>query len=236
MPADDAVATPQPVLDIEQVHRAALALHQTRALAVQLGHHLVGVAAEEEGVGVVPVGGDDLVSLLVKREEPGGDRFLPAIEMEVTTDLPLPEAALRGILEEADGVHLPIEIERRLGIEVLGFGSVPRRGRASWSLLRLALLQLRLRDRRLATTAFSSGSGPSLSPCARLSRLRRIAPVVASRIRCSCHGVARGSRRPRRPVIRGIVPYRPRRSWRYADLTTWTARLVPAAHDVRGYR
>ena len=61
MPADDAVATPQPVLDVEQVHRAALALHQTRALAVQLGHHLVGVTAEQERVGVVPVGGDDLV-------------------------------------------------------------------------------------------------------------------------------------------------------------------------------
>ena len=29
------------------------------------------------------------------------------------------------------------------------------------------------------------------------------------------------------PIIRGIVPYRPRCSWRGADITPWTARLVP---------
>jgi hypothetical protein len=45
--------------------------------------------------------------------------------MEVATHLPLPEAALRGILEEADGVHLPVEIKCRLGIQGLGFGAVP---------------------------------------------------------------------------------------------------------------
>ena len=60
-------------------------------------------------------------------------------------------------------------------------------------------VRLWLRDRRL-TTAFSSGSGPSLSPCARLSRLRRVAPVVASRIVMLVpRGVARGIRRPCRP-------------------------------------
>src|SRR5215211_2302481 len=57
--------------------------------------------------------------------------------MEVAADLPLPETTLRGVLEEADRVHLPVEIERRLGIEVLGFSPVPRRGRSTWSLLRL---------------------------------------------------------------------------------------------------
>ena len=61
----------------------------------------------------------------IEREKPGGDRFLTAVEMEVAADLPLPETALRGVLEEADRVHLPVEIERRLGIEVLGFGPVP---------------------------------------------------------------------------------------------------------------
>ena len=88
VPADDAVATPEPVLDVEQVHRAALALDQAGALAVQLGHHLVGVAAEEERVGVVPVGGDDLVCLLVEREKSGGDGFLATVEMEIPADLP----------------------------------------------------------------------------------------------------------------------------------------------------
>ena len=70
-----------------------------------------------------------------RTRETGGDGFLPAIEMEIPADLPLPEAALRGILEEADRVHLSVEIERRLGIQGLGFGPVPRWG-ASWPLLR----------------------------------------------------------------------------------------------------
>src|SRR4051812_42157078 len=57
--------------------------------------------------------------------------------MKVPTDLPLPKTSLRGIFEEANRVHLAVEIERRLGIEVLGFSSVARWGSASWSLLRL---------------------------------------------------------------------------------------------------
>ena len=94
VPADDAVAAHQPVLDIEQVHRAALALDQAGALAIELGHHLVGVAAEQEGVGVVAVGGDDLVAFLEGVEKAGGDRFLPDVEVEVAADLALPETAL----------------------------------------------------------------------------------------------------------------------------------------------
>ena len=43
---------------------------------------------------MVAVGGDDLVAVLVVREQPGGDRFLPAVEVEVAADLALPEAAL----------------------------------------------------------------------------------------------------------------------------------------------
>ena len=198
-----------------------------------------GVAAEEEGVGVVAVGGDDLVAVLVESRETrwrpppgrcrrGGSR----------RSCPCRKPRWRGILEEADRVHLPVEIERRLGIEVLGFGSVARWGRASWSLLRLRSSLLRLRDRRLATTAFSSGSGPSLSPCARLSRLRRIAPVVASRIRCSCHGVARGIRRPRRPDHSRNCTVPPALSWRGAGITAMdsTTRAVRLGEHERRLR
>ena len=64
MAADDAVAAHEPVLDVEEVHGAALALDEAGALAVELGHHLVGIAAKKEGVGVVAVGGDDLVAVL----------------------------------------------------------------------------------------------------------------------------------------------------------------------------
>src|SRR5215203_2069538 len=45
VPADDAVAAHEPVVHVEEVHGAALALHQPRAPAVELGHDLFGVAA-----------------------------------------------------------------------------------------------------------------------------------------------------------------------------------------------
>src|SRR5215204_1378680 len=148
--------------------------------------------------------------------------------MKITTDLSLPETALRGILEEADRVHLPIEIERRLGIEVLGFGSVARRGRASWSLLRLRSCScgygtvvwrrrlsppaLALRCRHALASRASGGSRP-------WSRRGFDARAVG------WHAVSGGRAAP---IMRGIVPYRPRCSWRGADITPWTARLVPS--------
>ena len=92
--ADDAVAAHEAVLDVEQVHRAALAPDQAGALAVQLGHHLARGGAEEDGVGVVAVGGDDAVTFAVLVEEAGGDRFLAAVEVEVAADLAGAEAAL----------------------------------------------------------------------------------------------------------------------------------------------
>ena len=76
VPADDAVAAHESVLDVEQVHRAALALDQPGALAIELGHHLVRGGPEQQGMGMVAVGGDDLVARLLGVEETGGDRFL----------------------------------------------------------------------------------------------------------------------------------------------------------------
>src|SRR5215212_9527372 len=45
VPADDAVAAHEPVVHVEEVHGAALALHEARALAVEFGHDLLGIAA-----------------------------------------------------------------------------------------------------------------------------------------------------------------------------------------------
>src|SRR5215207_4416118 len=149
--------------------------------------------------------------------------------MKVATDLPLPETALRGVLEEADRVHLSVEIEGRLGIEVLGFGPVPRRGSASWSLL------------RLRSWTCSCGYGTVVW------RRRLSPPALALRCRHALASRASGGSRPwsRRgfdaramgwhavsggrtaSIIRGIVPYRSRGSWHGADITAWTARLVP---------
>ena len=55
---DNAVPAQAVVLDVEDVHRAALALAVARAPAEQLGHHHAHVCAAGERVAVVAVRGD----------------------------------------------------------------------------------------------------------------------------------------------------------------------------------
>src|ERR1043166_6806938 len=48
--ADDAVAAVEAMLDVEEMHRAALPLREAGGLAEQLRHDLAGIGAEDEGV------------------------------------------------------------------------------------------------------------------------------------------------------------------------------------------
>ena len=114
MPADDAVAAHQPVLHVEEVHGAALALHEARTLAVELGHYLVGIAAKKQRVRVVAVGGDDPVSLLEGLQKARGHGLLPDIDVEVAPDLTLPETPLARLLEGPNKGHLAVQIYEAL--------------------------------------------------------------------------------------------------------------------------
>ena len=94
-----------------------LPFDQAGSLAVELGHHLVRGGPEQEGVGVVAVGGDDPVTLAVGVEEPGRDRFLADVDVKVAADLAGAESALAGLLEEADPHHIAVVAQERLGID-----------------------------------------------------------------------------------------------------------------------
>ena len=61
--ADDAVAAVEAVLDVEEVHRAALPFREAGGLAEELGHDAAGIGAEDERVGVVAIAGEDDVVL-----------------------------------------------------------------------------------------------------------------------------------------------------------------------------
>ena len=117
MPADDAVPAVEVVLDIEEVHRAALAFDKAGALAEELGHHLVHARPQKERVGMVAIGGDDGITRFLHRliEQAGCDRFLADVGVQVSADLALAEAAVAGILEEADVDHLFIEGKELFG-------------------------------------------------------------------------------------------------------------------------
>src|SRR5690606_27499660 len=75
------------------------------------------IGPEEEHVGVVTVGGDDVVALLIRLEEASGYRFLAAVDVHVAANLALAETTLRGILEEPDLDHLPVEVKEGIRAE-----------------------------------------------------------------------------------------------------------------------
>ena len=72
--ADDGVAPEQPLLDVEQVHRAAPAMGDARGAAEQFGHYPVRRNATGDGVPVLAVGGEQVVAWLhgVHQADDGG--------------------------------------------------------------------------------------------------------------------------------------------------------------------
>jgi hypothetical protein len=114
MPADNAVAAHQAPLDVEEVHGATLALYQARLPAVELGHYLFGITAQEERVRMVAVGCNDPVAFFEGLQKTCGDGLLPDIHVEVAPDLTLPEALLARLLEGPDQGHPTVQIYEKL--------------------------------------------------------------------------------------------------------------------------
>ncbi len=114
MAADYAVAAHEPPLDGEEVHRAPLALYHPGPLAVELGHNLIRVGTQEQGVRVVAVGSDDLVALLVGLQKAGGDGFLTDVDVEIASDLALPETPLARFFEGPYDNHLFVQVHETL--------------------------------------------------------------------------------------------------------------------------
>src|SRR5699024_8396283 len=106
VPADDAVAAHHAAFRMEEMHGAALALHDPGALAIELGHHGLRVRALQDGVRMVTVRRDREVAFLQVMQEAHCDGFLAAIHVEITADLALTDRLAGRVLEQADLYHL----------------------------------------------------------------------------------------------------------------------------------
>ena len=87
--ADDGVPAPEILAHIGHVHRAAFAVRGAGGLAEQLGHHHFGGDAAVDGDAVVAVGGDDAVLRAAQRDQAGGDRLLPDVQVQEAADFAL---------------------------------------------------------------------------------------------------------------------------------------------------
>ena len=122
--ADDGVAAEEPLLGVEEVHRAALALGAAGGLAEQLGHGGLDVHAAGDGVAVVTIGRDHVIVLAEDADRTDRHRLLSVVQVAEPADLPAHLVELVGLLlEAADQHHLPQPAHRLIsGDDGFGFG------------------------------------------------------------------------------------------------------------------
>src|SRR5207247_257831 len=106
MPADDPVPPHEPLLGVEQVHRAALALRAAGRLPEQLGHHGARRDAADQRLAVLTVGADHVIVVAQRRKRADRHRFLADIEMAEPADLAQRVGLRRLLLEVTDQQHL----------------------------------------------------------------------------------------------------------------------------------
>ena len=116
--ADNAVAAVKVLLDVKEMHRAALAAGATGNRAEKLRHAGVGIGAAGQGMTMIAVGGDDGVVLVYDRNCAHGDGFLAVVQVAESLDLGLGEGLLRLLLEPANEEHLAIKREFLLRLQI----------------------------------------------------------------------------------------------------------------------
>jgi hypothetical protein len=121
---DNARRAQEPALGVGQVHRAAVAAAQAGGPPVDLGHHRVRIAAEDQGIAVTPVGGHHLVTgargSAQRRQRPDDRRLCPVGQVGVTADHArvLGERRLDPLLERPDPQHLPVHPDQAVGVRL----------------------------------------------------------------------------------------------------------------------
>jgi hypothetical protein len=137
--ADDAVPAEEVLALVEDVHRAAEALHAPGLLAVELGHDRARRRALGVRVAVLAVRRDDVVLGLERGDRANAHRLLADDQVEEAADLARRVRLGGRLLEAPDREHLPVQrrqlVGRRrdvLGIvrfDALGVGSREGSGR-----------------------------------------------------------------------------------------------------------
>ena len=102
---NNAVSTEEVALLVKHVHRTALALARARLLAVHLGHDVLGVGAQHEGVSVVAVSGDHTVRGADGLTHAGEHGFLSNVQVAKATEFLLDVQLAAAFLKLSHEVH-----------------------------------------------------------------------------------------------------------------------------------
>ena len=114
---DDPVATPVVFGGFEIVHRTALPFRAAGGFSEEFGHALVHTHADGESVGVVAIGGDDVVVFAEERDGADGDGFLTDVEVEEAGHFAALVVLERNLFESPDAAHQSVEADFVIGGE-----------------------------------------------------------------------------------------------------------------------
>gem|GEM_PF-4066045 len=110
--ADDGVGAEDAAGGVEQVHRAALAVHEAVLPAEKLGHHRRHRGAAGQHVVVPAVGDEHVVVVVHGLRHARRDRLLAGAEVRGPLDQVLHEQVVGALFEQPDLGHLPVQLER----------------------------------------------------------------------------------------------------------------------------
>src|SRR2546425_7956719 len=113
---NDSMAAHESALDIEQVHRAALALRAASGLPEQLRHDGVRRDPLDQRLTVFAIGADDVVIVPKRRERADSHRFLADIQMAEAADLAEGIGLGCLFLEATNEQHLAQHFEMQVGL------------------------------------------------------------------------------------------------------------------------
>src|SRR2546421_601876 len=113
--AHNAISPEHPLVDVGDMHRAALATAGSCFTAQQLSHHLAQAHAFSDTVTMPAVMAGNVVIIGQVRADTHGNRFFTSIQVYETGDLPRGEFFASALLKFTDRCHLLVQM-KQLGL------------------------------------------------------------------------------------------------------------------------
>ncbi len=125
--AHDTRGAEETALDVGEMHRAAEALAQAVHATVNLGHHGLRIAAENERISVAAIGGERRITGAEVAQRADDGRLGAIGEVRMTADHAgmLGERALHALFELADAQHLCVDPDLPFGVKCLHAHLIP---------------------------------------------------------------------------------------------------------------
>ena len=125
--AHDTRGAEETALDVGEMHRAAEALAEAVHATVNLGHHGVRIAAENERISVAAIGGKRRITSaeVAQRADDGRLDAIGEVRMAADHTGMLGERALHALFELADAQHLSVDPDLPVGVKCLHAHSDP---------------------------------------------------------------------------------------------------------------